>query len=241
MKPKPYDPAVRSKTRRAYRPEFLSPLNLSLPRWGFALVTAVLMAAAAIIAAKSGLAVHKIMMAALIAGLLTFVTWSAYMTNRGFYRYSKLVDAAEYVPDTTKRNLRQTKVLVRLALVLPIVYAIALGGTLASGNGDLAGTDVNVMLLLATNVLTSWSIWDGEICDVIFMADGIYTGTAGAALFFVPYNQLDAVKRTAVRQTKRGEIVDIEFFSGGEQFGHDRMYRTEFDEIERRVHALRKD
>ena len=240
MKQKPYNHAKSGSYPRAYEPELLTyaPFNSS-HYWKhmliIALIPAAVMAALAVILKLSWFNVFYL---ALSTALVALTVWMSYCAKKGLDSFREIVATGEYVPECTVKGLRQSKVVFAISICYPVIFLVLIVTTIVSSLQGVESVNTFPFYLFYFPFLF---LMNGEISDIVFVPDGFYTGTAAGGMYFIPYAMIDHITEEKRRTTKRGEVVKLKLFAGGEQFGHDRMYRAEYDEIRRRVVSHRAE
>ena len=233
MKQKPYNPKKNGSYPRVYEPELLSyaPFN-SFQNWIPILIItiapAAVMAALAVILKLSW---YNVLYLALGTALVALTCWMSYCAKKGLDRFREIMAAGEYVPERTTKGLRQSTVVFVISLFYPVLFIILIVTTIVSSYQGAESVTTFPFYLFYFPFLF---LLNGEISDIIFMPDGFYTGTAAGGMYFIPFSMIDHITDESGRTTKQGETAKIKLFSNGKQFGHDRMYRTELNEIRRR-------
>ena len=240
MKPmKPYDPVKQAKQPRSYRRDLTVAEDLDMRgrTSGLLLLTVIPAAVMAIVLILLKFPWFTVRMMAICTAMVALSIAMVYIFKRGYDRYSATANAGEYVPEWTQKVLKRSKTQVRLATIMPVLYAAIVVVMLCFGRREWDGASTTWFNFMIQPIL--WmSLTNGEISAPVFMADGFYTGTPGDFRRFVPYAIIDDVTFEEGRSTSRGVIMKMKFFSGGEQIGHDRMYRAELDEVLRRMRAV---
>ena len=236
--PKPYNPKKTGGYYRRYESELIHTAAFNL-KWQIALLIAsipvALMAVLALVLELPWITITNICLTAAIA-ILSLIT--AVSVKTGLNRYRDYTAKAEYVPECTEKGIMQARFMFAITLFFAVVLIlVAVVELFAVLDGDALLQTFPVYLTYIPIIALS----NAEISDIVFMSDGFYTGSPGGVTYFIPYVKIDSIAEEDCRTTKRGTPVKLRLISNGKQFGHDRMYRKELEEIRRRVASAHAD
>ena len=236
MKHKPYNPKSSRNYPRVYASEFLHTAPYNSGKYWKQILIIALIPAAAMVAAAVILRFSWFDAAYLALGtaLVALMVWMTYCAKNCLNSFRETVAKGEYVPESTEKSLGQAKAMLIISLLYPFIFVVLIVLRIASGVHGTEWTQTFPVYLLVFPFLF---FQNSEISSIVFMPDGFYTGTATGGMYFIPYTKIDAITDEDGRTTKRGETVKIKLFAKGSQFGHDRLYCTELNEMRRRVAA----
>ena len=236
MNQKPYNQKKSGNLPRAYEPELLEYSPFNSGKYWKQLLVITLVPAAVMVAVTILLELRwpDVSLSAIGAAMVALLAWMIYHAKKGQDYFREIVAKGEYVPESTVKNQRSVRFTFIISLLFPLVFILFIVLQIAS---SLHGRETTNFFPYYLFIFPYLAFTNNEISDIVFMPDGFYTGTATGGMYFIPYTKIDAITDEGGRTTKRGETVKIKLFTKGRQFGHDRLYRTELNEIRRRVVA----
>ena len=231
MNRKPYDPIKSASTQRAYRQELLRPSEYNLlERWQILLPFVLLPSAVAAISTflLDYRWIDILVLSMVIAANAALIIHSLAL-RKSVKHYNKISEMADVVPEVTRKSLKHNSIVALLSFIVPLIYLFLSVAVIITRRNSTEPMSLNwfswyllYFPIFATNHYA-------EISDIIFMTDGFYTGNVGSNMYFVPFYMIDDITYELRRKVKQGEVMSVKFFSNGEQFGHDKMYRDELD------------